>query len=267
MTLTVAAAQDPYWLPPRVRLDVDSSTSLPKPVPAGSVVRVDRIHQDGQRFPVILEANARLGSGSWAGFDYCCPFSQPVRYVAVIAGQESSLSPVDAWLPSDKTWLTHPTEPALSFQPLRIVSIGARTARSASKTFDVYGSAYPVSLSSGARRALSGDITIALRAEDEHLAADLLEDSGPILINTPATAGWDLKWAWIQPGDVVYSNPGGYATYRERLASFSYQVVAQPDTDITPEWTWAKVMATFPNFGAVRDDYVNGEALKLDSRT
>jgi hypothetical protein len=272
MTLSITAVLD-GWSPPRVRLDVDSTTGAPLPVPAGSPVAVVRVHADGTRWPVLLEDGARLGAGSWAGFDYHAPFNQAVTYVAQAAGNESAASAEVRILNAKTTWLCHDSTPALSFRPDIITKIGDLGYKSDAETFDVYNSAYPVTVSSGFRRAAASSLEFLITADRVPAVRALLASSGAVLINTPSKPGWDVGWAWVQPGDVTISNDGasgfdrGSINYPYRKVVFPFQVIGAPDVDVTPTWTCDDVVATYATCDVMLSHYTTCENLALDVRS
>lgn len=266
MTLTVTAVVD-FSLPPRVRLDVASTTGGPLPVPGGAPVAVVRVHEDGSRWPVLLENGARLGGGSWAGFDYHAPFNQLITYVAQAAGFESAQSVVTELVNDSTTWLIHASDPSLSLIPDKVREIGDLTYASDAEQFDVYGSQYPVTVSSGFRKAAASTLTVVVAAGSVAAVRALLADSGPILVNTPADDGWDVTWLWVQPGAVTISNPANMTAYPWRRVSFPFQHIGAPDIDVTPVWTCDDVVATYATCNAVVAAYSTCTNLALDVRS
>lgn len=273
MTLTITAAADSSSGSPRIRLDVASTVSGPLPIPTGAPVGVVRIHSDGARWPVLLEDGARLAGGSWAGFDYHPPFNTPVTYAAQAAGLESAAS-AETELPNDSsTWLVHRSNPELSVIPEMVTVLGDQDYESDAETFDVFNSKFPVTVSSGFRKAASSSIELTVpRAQVKDLLA-LFQDSGPVLLNTPGTDEWDLTWAWIQPGAIKVSNPApagyslGAANFPMRKISFPFRHIGAPDVDVTPLWTCADVVATYATCAAVVATYSTCVNLALDVRS
>lgn len=272
MTLAVTAAVD-FSLPPRVRLDVAATTSGPLPVPGGAPVAVVRVHEDGSRWPVLLENGARLGGGSWAGFDYHAPFNQLITYVAQAAGVESAQSVVTELVNESTTWLIHASDPTLSLIPEVVTKIGDLDYESDAQVFDVFNSPFPVTVSSGFRKAAASSMELMVLREDVAAVRALFADSGPILLNTPATDGWDVTWAWVQPGAVKIGNPGadgfsrGPVNHPLRAVSFPFKLIGAPDLDVTPVWTCDDVVATYATCNAVVAAYSTCTNLALDVRS
>jgi hypothetical protein len=271
VTLTITPTVD-FSLPPRVRLDVAAGISGPLPVPAGAPISVVRVHADGSRWQVILENNARLGSGTWAGFDYHAPFNQSVTYIAQAAGFESAASAIRE-IPNDSTtWLIHSSDPTLSFTPELVTKLGDLEYESDAQVFNVYNSPFPVTVSSGTRKAASSSIEFMVLRQDIGTVQALFADSGPILLNTPSVDGWDLTWVWIQPGNVKISNPSpssnmGPARHPLRTVSFPFQLIGAPEIDTTPIWTCDDVVATYATCNAVVAAYSTCTNLALDVRS
>lgn len=272
MTLTITAAVD-FSLPPRVRLDVASTTAGPLPIPGGAPVSVVRIHEDGSRWSVLLENGARLAGGSWSGFDYHAPFNQFVTYAAQAAGLESSASGTVEMINDSTTWVIHPSNPDLSLTPEVVTKLGDLDYDSDAQVFDVYNSPYPVTVSSGFRKAPASSIEFMILKEDVSSWVELFADSGPILLNTPSTEGWDVTWAWVQPGALKVSNPGasgfsrGPVNHPLRTVSFPFRLIGAPDVDVTALWTCDDVVATYATCNAVLAAYSTCTNLTLDVRS
>jgi hypothetical protein len=216
---------------------------------------------------VLLENGARLAGGSWSGFDYHAPFNQLVTYAAQAAGFESAASTVTE-LPNDSTtWLIHASNPDLSLIPDKVREVGDLAYAVDAEQFDVYGSQYPVTVSSGFRKAAAGSMVFVVAALSVPDVRALFADSGPILVNTPGVDGWDVSWAWVQPGAVTISNPANMTGYPWRHVSFPFQVIGAPDIDVTPVWTCADVVATYATCAAVTAVYSTCANLTLDVRS
>lgn len=260
MTLTITPTVDTLVPQPRVRLVVTGTTSSPNPVGLGSTVQLFRNDSDGQRRRVIVESGAVLSGGSWTGFDYHCPFNAAVTYTAVVDGKTAT--PVSITLPSAVSWLLHPNNPSLSTQVSAINEIGDRTKASTAVLSYAFGATYPISLWEGTRHSVSGQIVVRLASRNEQQAVDdLLADSGPVLLNLADTdqgsAWWDEGWAWVQPGDITYSNPAGSIYYPYRHLTFPYTVVDTPAGAEVPIWTYGLLAAQEPTYGDVSADYKN----------
>ena len=105
MTMTLTAVQE-LDDRPRVRLSV--STTL-----GGSAwVSLWRTHEDGSRFRVLVDRNARLTGGAWVGYDYHAPLAgHDVTYEAVTASESAT---AEVFLDGVVPWLVHATNPDLS---------------------------------------------------------------------------------------------------------------------------------------------------------
>ena len=241
MTLVITPTVDTLVAQPRIRLTVAGSSASPNPVGSQSSVSVFRLDSDGGRRRVLIDRDATLSAGVWAGFDYHCPFNISVSYVAVVDQREAA--PATVTLPSTVSWLIHPNNPALSTSVTAINEIGDRVKASTAVLSTAYGAKYPISLWEGTRRSVTSSIVVRLGSEQEEDAVDqLLDDSGPILLNLAAVelapAWWDQSWAWVQPGDITYSNPSGSSIYYQfRHLSFPFTVVDTPAGVEVPIWT------------------------------
>jgi hypothetical protein len=196
-----------------------------------------------------------------------------VTYAAQAAGFESAASTVTE-LPNDSTtWLLHASDPDLSLIPEVVTKLGDLDYESDAQVFDVFNSPFPVTVSSGMRKAASSTIDLMVLREDVPAVRALFADSGPILLNTPATDGWDITWAWVQPGPVKIGNPApdgytrGAVNHPLRSVSFPFRLIGAPDIDVTPVWTCADVVATYATCAAVTAVYSTCANLTLDVRS
>jgi hypothetical protein len=193
--------------------------------------------------------------------------------VAQAAGFESAASPATE-LPNDSTtWLVPASDPELAVIAEVVTKIGDLSYESDAEAFDVFNSPFPVSVSSGFRKAAASSMEFMVPRASVVAVRALFADSGPILINTPASEGWDVTWAWVQPGAVLISNPGaegfsrGPVNYPYRRVSFPFRHIGAPNVDVTPLWTCADVVATYATCAAVVATYSTCVNLALDVRS
>lgn len=258
MTLVITATVDTAVPQPRIRLSVVGDSSAPNAVGTASTVVLYRTNPDGQRSKVIVNAGAVLSGGVWAGFDYHPPFNAQARYSAIVDGVTSQLVPVT--ITSTVSWLMHPTDPNLSTPVTAINTIGDRVKASTAVLSYAIDAKYPVSITEGTRHSATGSIVVRLSSRAEQDAVDaLLDNSGPILLNLAAgdqgAGWWDESWAWVQPGDITYSNPGGTVFYPYRHLAFPYTVVGTPSGSEVPIWTYGNVKAGNASYAALKAKY------------
>lgn len=126
----------------------------------------------------------------------------------------------------------------------------------------------PVFVSDGPRSGVTGSVTLRYTAEQP--LRDLLNDDTVILINTPAAAGWDVQWLWVQPGELSWTNPGVFAGYEFRRLVLPFEESADPDLDIETQWTAGAAREYFRsigvNAGAVGALYANCAAARTNTR-
>jgi hypothetical protein len=217
---------------PKVKLTATSTTGSPNPIPNNTLVDVFRNHADGTRHRVLTEQGPRLIGGGWAWLDVHCPYNQAVSYDITANGFTAVSGPV--FLQSQKTWLIPPSDPDRAVMVQQIAVIADRSTQSRAVRFQPIGGP-AVFLTDGFRDAYSGSLT--LRVTDEAPLRALFADDGVVLINTPGVTGWDLRWLWVQPGQVSYSNPVGIRSYAKRLVTIPFEESADPDVDLTPSWS------------------------------
>jgi hypothetical protein len=266
MTVTIVATPAPTDPQPRTQINITGSGA-----DASAYFTLVRTDPGGRVRKVITEPNPRLTSGVWAGYDYHAPFNQPVTY-QVTATTQATAAPVT--LTSPVSWLIHRTNPALSVQIDKVMAIPDRVVASTAAAHYAFGAEFPVTRNEGARRARTGALTVQVTSA-AHLAAveSLLHDSGVILMNLTlgAGVGWlDETWAWIQPGDLTFSNPGAWAFYPTRNVAFPFQIVDVPAGAIAPVWSYGTLLADsadFPTYAALPVNYHNYSNAVIDSRS
>lgn len=255
MSLTVTAVAS-WTSVPQVTVDVSSSPVMQ------DAIRVFRVHEDGSRHRVITTEFPVL-NGTWTGVDYHAPFNHPVRYQAEKEGEQSALSP-PAYLTSQWAWLIHASNPALSLRAdMTVGPVPKRSRKSRAQVIELPGRAEPVSIPAGRRVAASSDLTVWCDSvASMNRVEALLDDDGPILLCNPAD---DQPWKWIQPGSETYDLPSGRSKDVFRSVSFSYQVVSQPDVDLTSPWNVGGIAAQYATVGAIAAAFstVRGVALNL----
>lgn len=260
MTLTVTASVTAGDTP-RVQVNVSSSPSLT------AALSLFRTHADGTVHRVLLPNNSNL-IGSFVGLDYHAPFNQAVTYHAEAGGLVSAESS-QQWVVSDSTWLIHASDPGLSVlvekligpaapvkYPTRASRLQVLNARLPSHRHD-----YPLGGATG---------TVVVKCESPESRALLLAnraDDGAVLLNTPWPDGDVPGWMWVQPGDLEFSNPGGFRDFPFRYATLSYEETTQPDSDVRVR-SFDEVEALFPGatFASMESVYATYDDSELDVR-
>lgn len=281
MTLALAATgfSSTSTNPPRVELDVTSSTASPSPLTGSETLTVWRIDPDGKQRQVIIPSGSRLSGGIATLFDYHAPFNKQVSYVVTAgsANTNGTPTPAPAIIGQSTVWLIHPTNPKLSVEvfpasttavnPAYLDSIGSRVRPNKVGQFDIPGRKTPITINDGQRRSVQSSITIRTQGDVTGAALDaLLDDGGPILLSTPGTEGWDVKWEWIQPLDLTFTNKtNGWVAYPFRDYALPYVVVDQPVANSGSLWTWGDI-AGYPTWGAVAAAYSTWGKMAVDQR-
>lgn len=253
MTLSVTATPQSGELPPRTLISVTAGPSGPSPVPPNSVIDVWRIHDDGTRHRVLTDGPTRV-STAWAGYDYHAPYNSANTYEVDVAGSTATSTAV--YVDCAKVWLLHVTEPTMSVQADAIIEIGARTRPSRAGRFEILDGPV-IFVSNGSRTGIKGSLIVRCDSPDnEQPLINLFSDDTLILINTPGQTGWDVKWLWVQPGDVSYSDPATNIHYRYRHVSVPFEESTEPDLVLTSKWTskaagdyWTAAGATSADLG------------------
>lgn len=243
--------------PPAVLLDVTSSPSVTAPL------KVWRIHDDGSRHRVI--AGRAVLIGGWSGVDYHAPFNHTFHYTAEADGQAESAATPALFVPSDVTWLIHPSDPALSLALEVIVSLSAKKKPGRGASFSILPASadedpLPVVRWDSRRGPESGDIVILADDDDQVQALERLIARGPVLLNSAKSER--VRWQWIDPGDTSIEPPGGYYRTSMRQLSFPWEACRAPDADTAPLSTWADV-AEHGDWATAAGAYADWRAMAL----
>jgi len=261
VTLTTTAS----WTgssPPRVLVSVSSSPA------STAVLRVFRVRQNGSQERVLTTGRAVL-NGTWSGYDYHAPFNEQIKYFAQTGLEaDSALSSV-VFIPSDKMWLMHPSDPDLSFPVGAVLKFGNRSRKDTSEGFKVLNSGVTVRRTVGPRGPETGDLSVLLEDQtDVEQVEALLDASSPILLNSPRPEV--VKSKWVQPGDWTIGPPAGsYFRSDLRALSFSYEECRVPDEDVAPVWTYADVKVAFPGatYSSIKSTWSSYQNSRLDIRS
>lgn len=258
MTLTVTAAPG-FLNTSAIRVSVSSSPSLTAPLVLW------RVHEDGSRWRVLVEANANVIT-TWTGYDFHAPFNQMVTYTAEAGGLSGSSAAT--MLVSDAgVWLIHASDPSLSVLVDNVIGPPQPYKYpSATQSFRPLGSKLPVQRHDFPRGGESGQITIKCDSEAARAAVKAcLADNGVTLINTPNSDD-DIGWKWVQIDDTELSNPGERISAPFRLFALPYKEVRQPDVD-AGLWTLgeskAESVTLYPTLGAAKTKFATLGAAKL----
>lgn len=269
MTLAVVVA--PSTSGPAMRVTVTSSVGTDN-----QPLTLVRTHADGTIEPVLMGSARRLIAGSWTGFDWHCPFNQPVTYVATTASAASPASTART-LHSDSSWVVPALEPGRAVRIAFVESIGdpsftplagvfrpaGRSGEPQPKQIVVWDDS--IDETGSIEFAVLADQAAALRA----LAG------GPLLLNLHGA--WDFRWGWVQPkGAIVPQNkgtnsmPGGKAAYRYRHVALDYTPVATPIGRVVSPWT-SKIAGDYwksqgVNSGELGDYYATALDFGTDTR-
>lgn len=251
----------------RVRLTLTSTVSG-----SGEPVTVWRVHEDGSEHRVIVPTGTRLSGGSTVVLDYHAPFNQSISYRAETATQTGPVSDPTAVV-SKRPWILVADEPELSLPAAYVDDLGDEGA-------GYEGAATSRWVGTGRKTGIS-DRTVDLSSSlvvaflPKHLAAwrRLLHRGDALLVNLHEPR-WDRQWFWVMPTRVTIQNPGekdnrfgGKAGHPFRLASFDYDPIDPPDTDLTPLWTDGDVAAAFATDALMEAAYASDLAHELDDRT
>ncbi|WP_158226752.1 hypothetical protein [Amycolatopsis vastitatis] len=158
-----------------------------------------------------------------------CPLDVPVRYQVVNPAPTGGAmtSQLATLLSLGQTWLTHPSR---SSQPVtvHVGSVPTRTREANRGIFYPVGATYPIIVSSAARRAATGDLTIGALSFDERDALlDLFADLQPVYLRTPAEFGYGTG-LWLALGDLAEDAGNRRAYQQTRILTAPFHEVEAP---------------------------------------
>lgn len=222
MAITVSPSVEASNWPPRVRLDVaasagETSTTVTRTDPDGTIVPV----RTGDGNPLALASSA----GTL--YDYEAPFGAAVTYSSQETPANVS-SPVT--VPASRVWLIHPGVPTLS-QPVRLApgTFTKRTRDVSQGVFWPQGRSTPIIVSDGARKTAQSTLAVLTISPDEAAGIDaVMSDAGVLLLNIPATLGYNFGTCYIAPGKIE-AGPVIDKVFEQWLTfSWPFYVVARP---------------------------------------
>lgn len=251
-SLSVTATPEPGNDPPRVRLNVSDTRTTPATAvtvtrinPDGSVTPVRTT--DGNPLPLSVSGTSRVG----LVYDYEAPFGVAVQYSTTEA--PGTLSE-QVLLDSETTWIIHPGVPELS-RPVTIADLGARSRKVSQSVFYPMGRSAPVVQTDGRRK--TPEYTLSLYAPDDasSLWLDaLLEDTGVLMLNIPASKNWGIGAEYISVGDVEETRPVRYLGEPSRVWNLQVTVVDRPGGGTQAERTYVDLLV-YPTYVALQVAY------------
>lgn len=230
---------------PQIRLTAAARVTGSQSVPTNTLLSVTRTHLDGTVHKVLTGRAPRMVSGAWVWLDVHCPFNQLVKYTITSGGYSATAT---VTLPSTSAWLSHPEDASLAVKVLAVREVSDLTTASRSGRFTPIGGK-TIHLSDGMRDSLTGTLSLRCLPTDVPTFNALFDADTVILINTPNTAGWDLDWLWVQPGAVARVNPANQIRYPYRYITMPFEETADPDFDLSPEWTAGDFAAYWTSVG------------------
>lgn len=235
----------------------------------------------------LTVTTTRPPNADWCQLRFWCDNHTAGKYIAITgvtlnSGTSASTVPAPVFIPVDPSpailnekscWLIHPTNPKLSVHlmdgpPGGLQSWGDRTRPNKVGQFDIPGRRTPITINDGQRRAVQSSISVRTAGDAMSNAIDaILDDGGPLLLVTPGTEGWDIKWEWIQPLDTAFKNNAQMVSYPYRQTDIPYVVIDQPVVSSGSLWTWGDIASTYATWGDVTSTYATWGKLSTDTRS
>lgn len=254
MAITVTPTVDLANIPPRIRLDVAAS--------AGETIATPtRLNPDGTTsLARTADGNPLpLSAGVGLLYDYEPPYGQLVSYSSLeTPGTVSAQVNLDPGV----VWLIHTGVPALSM-PIKLGrgSFTKRTRTAKQGVFWIMGRDTPIVQTDGARKSVQTSMVVLSRDSNE---ADDLEaltsDAGVLLLNIPASLGWNFGTCYVSVGDIDVTVVTDLVVEAWALLTMPFTVVDAPVggsmaqrvlTDLMSYTSLTALQAAYPTLTAV----------------
>lgn len=245
VTPTVEASTGPQD-PPRVRLDVAGTGE--------SSTTITRLDPDGRTSPVrTADGNALpLLGGVGLLYDYEAPFGAAVSYSSV---ESPAVVSGSVTVDSSQVWLVHPGIPVLSM-PVMVSALGPRSHKVTRAVHYPMGRPTPVVQTDGARKSAEYLLTLLTTADDERAAlADILSDTGPLLLNVPVSKGWGITAEYVSVGDITENRVTRFVGEPMRTWELPLTVVDRPVGGSQSERTYVDVLVDNATYSALMPKY------------
>jgi hypothetical protein len=244
--LSMVATPEPDYSPPRVRIDITDTRTVP--VTSLTITRQDA---DGRSYPVRTSDGGPLAvSGGVATvWDYEVPFGTTVTYSTDVTGGPT----VDTILDPPDVWLVHPGVPSLSV-PLLVTTLPTRTRSTGRTLYQILGREDPIPVSSGARATAAAAMGVRTVTEAQRQALDLLcDDDAVLLLNIPPAKRWGWASCYISIGDITETRTVNYGRFPYREWQLPIQEVARPGGGTQAAITWNTVAAQYATWQDIVD--------------
>jgi hypothetical protein len=254
--VTVTATVEASNVPPRVRLDVADTGS-----PVFTTVTITRLNPDGTTVPVRTPDGNPLVMSAGAGlvYDNEVPLGEAVTYSS-LETPANVTTPVT--VPASQVWLEHPGIPTLSV-PVRLGrgTFTRRTRAARQGVFWPMGRETPVVFGDGSRKSIQTQLVLVALTSTEADALDaLLQDGSPLLLNVPASLGYNFSTAYISLGDLEVAVATEMVTEDVLTYTMPITVVDRPAGGSQSQRTYTDLLV-FPTYAALQDAYVDYAAL------
>lgn len=267
--MPITVTPQPTNSPPRFAISIASSD--------GSAITAASLVRTANGVTVSTRVQPAPGPSPLLVYDYEAPWETGVVYTATITrtgGAVETVAAAAATLAPAYPWLIHPTTPALSlildqrdFDRMGVVSIGDESRAALTVKHRILGSEYQIVTKTGPRAAPTLPLAIAVVSATERAAlVSLLRDQTPLLIQVPASWGWDFDTGYYDVGDVGGARLLQYGGEVRRTYTLPLERVDAPAGAQQAIRTWANVLAQNATWAAVAAGYATWADVLTDSR-
>lgn len=269
--MTISVVPQPTNAPPRFQITIAS--------PDGSAITAITLNrsQNGTTTPTRVQPLA--GPSPLVVYDYEASWETAAVYSATYTyGSGSGTTQTDTAAPATLTsafpWLIHPTTPALSlildqgtFSTMGVVSIGTVTRAALTTKHRILGAEFQIVTKTGPRAAPVFSMTIATVTPQERSALiALLRDQTPLLIQFPASWGWDFDGGYFDVGDAATDRWLQYGPEHRRVKTLQLEQVQAPAGTQQAQRTWATLLGEMATWQAVAAGFATWADELTDTR-
>lgn len=225
-----------------------ASSDLAAPVDAGNPVVLE--FSNDRSTVTLSQGTSRISTAALPSGPRLSARGPVGGFSVEVPGAVNDVSDVKATtLNVDAAYLIHPVTPTLS-TPIETFTTGGdirvadttdqtRTHAARQAVYQPDGRREAVAYPLGPRSAGAWTLVLNTHTLDaRNRVMQLLDDQAPLLLRSPADAGWDLPDGWYAVGDVESSRPVNIAGHQWRQITLPLTRVAEPPVQLAPPLTW-----------------------------
>lgn len=256
--------------PPRIQITLTS--------PNGTAITAATLYRATPAGNVLVRVQPPVPAASGSVFyDYEAPWDTALVYLVLYtygSGTSTSETSNTVTLSPLYPWLIHPTAPSLSvcldqarFDRMGVVSLGTETRPALKTKHRIQGSEFQIVTKSGPRGAQSFPMQVALTSAAERAAlVSVTRDQTPLLVQVPASWGWDFDNGYYDIDDVGTERALQYGPELRRTVTLPLERVEEPIGTQAATWTWAGFLSGSSTWDAAKAAYATWADVATNTR-